>query len=238
MGSHELRTRPATAQEVLRLGSRESANGKAGGACLPFVVAAPALLSGQMAAWLTSEPSVALPVGAAVAIAFGAVLAIAFGQLVRQWRRNVEADIARSEVEVLDVEADAAVKLSADHSSVDPAVLIDIGGGRLLLLKGQWLEDPETYGQPDAQTEDDPPWLNWLPPPHSFPSRRFTLARWPVSGTVLGIEVRGDYLEPREMTQRTELRKLPEAPSQILQGTLEDVDGALAGAERTPSPAA
>ncbi len=131
------------------------------------------------------------------------------------------------ELEEYRVQGARAVELATEHSSVDPALAIDIGHGKVLVLAGQWLSDPEIYG---ARDEDRPPgddglqYLNGLPPPRTFPSVAFTLTRDPRGDKVLSIQVEGPALA---LAPPLEVELLPRRPgladAWLLEGRLEDL---------------
>ena len=193
--------------------------------CLLVVCVPAAFVIAKVVAWLTSLPPLYISLGV------GAVLVGFLGvPLMRHIAEDRRRRLRDAGIEILEVESDAAVELPADHSAVDPAVLFDIGGGQLLLLMGQWLCDPATFGVEGGPDDDDPPMWNGLPPPNSFPSRQFMLTRWPESGLVLSIRVDGEYLPVRKEPCSVELTTLPPLYSQIIPGTLQDIDGALRAA--------
>lgn len=149
--------------------------------------------------------------------------------------RRRAAQLAGVEVEILQVECERAVALEGEHSSVDPALLVEIGGGKLLFLCGQWAWDPATYGAGDdaSSSEDTQAW-NRLFPPHEFPARRFTLTRLPLTGQVLGIRIEGPTLLP-ERSLQVELAARRPRRSDVVTGSLGDVEGALAALPREAS---
>jgi hypothetical protein len=115
----------------------------------------------------------------------------------RDRRARARRDLADDAVQVIEVEDAPVLELHPigdDH----PAVCFDLGEGQLLLLKGQWLRDPATYGLREDPSEGDEGdgFLNNLPEPCSFPRSKFTVTRAPESGRVLRLEVGGDYVPP------------------------------------------
>jgi hypothetical protein len=195
-----------------------------------FMGLAPSFLLGLIGGKLADEAGAWA--GRAIGLVPFTILALSYGRHERAWRRRYAADVAGGEVEVLEVETDRAVALEVDHSSVDPAIVIELGEGKCLLLDGQWAWNPEIFGAKVRPEEDDPPWWNGLPPPHAFPTRRFTLTRLPVSGEVLGIEPQGDYLAP-EKTVGVDLAKREPRPSETLAGSIDAIDALL---DRFPKP--
>ena len=185
-----------------------------------------AVTSGAVAVSFTALHGVAVWfLGATVALAFFGVPAIGYAKYERAQRRLGRADVRGGHAEEIVVEAERAVALAVDHSSVDPAICIDIGEGKVLLLCGQWAWEPTIYGAATA-AEEDPPWWNGLAAPHSFPSRQFRLTRLPATGKVLAIAVDGDYLQP-EGPVGIDLARLGPRPSQILDGSLDRIGETL-----------
>jgi hypothetical protein len=100
--------------------------------------------------------------------------------------------------------------------SVSPAFAIELEGGRTLLLLGQWLSEEATFGgtrNPSLDDDAGEPFANALPPPHAFPTRAFTVHRFPISGEGLRIELTGPYVEPSELN--LDLRSANGYPSRI-----------------------
>jgi hypothetical protein len=128
---------------------------------------------------------------------------------------------------------------ASSNDGLTTAVGADIGQGKVLVLAGQWLWDPEIYG---ARDEDRPPgddglrYLNGLPPPRTFPSAVFTLTRDLREDRVLSIQVEGPALA---LAPPLGVELLPRRPGHadawLLEGTLEDLPRLL---EASPVPAA
>jgi hypothetical protein len=153
---------------------------------------------------------------------------LAFRRSLRAAREASEKDLAGGEVEVVRVETDRAIALEGDHSSVHPALAVDVGGGKVLFLCGQWAWDEERFGAEPAPDDEGEAWWNRCRPPHAFPSRRFTLTRLPSTGEVLRIDVEGEYLEPEQRPDVVvELASRNPKPSQLLTGSLDDLEAAL-----------
>ena len=183
-------------------------------------------LGGRLGSDAFGSPWVGAIAGALIGFAGYLALALSYRRSELPQRLRAAADVKGGEVQALLVETTRAIELEVDHSSVDPAILIEVDEGQLLLLCGQWLRDPEIYGSNQPPAEDDTPWWNDLAPPHAFPARRFTVTRFPHCGEVLSIEVEGEYLAP-ERTVGTDLAGLAPRPSEIRKGTLDRVEDAL-----------
>lgn len=126
-----------------------------------------------------------------------------------------------------------AVEIKPDHSSVDPALALDIGRGQLLLLAGQWLWDERTYGAPAAAGTDDvlDACLDRQPPPHAFLGDAFTLRRSAATGEVWSIRVKGVPLVLGPAIQGVKLtqRRPQYFDSWIIEARLEDLPRILGG---------
>jgi hypothetical protein len=178
-------------------------------------------------------------VGALLGVAVFAWSATSFGRMLRRDAERAESAQDAGVVQEIRVRAGRAVQWEGLHSSIDPAVCIDIGGGRLLLLLGQWMYYRERVfsvpagAVPEQSDELDEKYLNGMPPPWSFPSTAFTIRRVPDTGTVLSIRVEGTYLEPVPSDFDFESLRLDDMPrSSVLEGSLSD----LASAVRRGSP--
>lgn len=174
--------------------------------------------------------------GMGLSAGLGLMLGFSFYRHNAKARRRFEADLRTNEVEELTLETERVLALEVDHSSVDPALVLELGGGQLLLLCGQWARKPETYGggEPAPEIEEEL-WWNGLKPPHAFPTRRCIITRLAHSGEVLRIEPQGDYLKPEERS--VDLAKRAPRPSELLTGSLDAVDAALDTISRASSPA-
>jgi hypothetical protein len=206
-------TRPATAGELATLRERGKARGMVG--CL--------------AAGAVPVAVAALVVGLKLGLLFGlgvvvlvlvvvALFAHSFLQYHRPIRARQREDEAQATVEVLAIAAAEPIEIPPMHSSVSPAFAIELEGGRTLLLLGQWLSEEATFGGTPSDREgwDDDAgdaFGNALPPPFSFPTRDFTVHRFPISGEVLRIELTGPYVHPPELD--LDLRAVNDAPSRI-----------------------
>lgn len=189
--------------------------------------------------FFVGERVAGLVVGAvAVALAVAAILAfyVSYHRFSAPIRDRVRRDIANASVEVLSITDAVAFNIPAAHASVDPAFAIELDDGRTLLLLGQWLSEPSTFGA-DAkdlpEADDGDAFANALPPPCSFPTRAFTLHRFPISGEVVRVELVGDYVAPEDID--LDLRRVNDMPSRILECTLADLPGAVARLAAGPS---
>ena len=119
-------------------------------------------------------------------------------------RKAAAADLAAGTADEIAVDNARWVQLTADHSSIDPALCCELGGGKLLFLVSQWLWEPELYGASESDAKrargDDAGerHVNGLLPPHAFPAKAFTLRRARHSGEVFSIRVTGDPVTPEK----------------------------------------
>jgi hypothetical protein len=208
-------TRPATGAELARLQGQGKARGMVGClgvAAVPVVVVF--VLVGQRFGILF---------GAGVLVLAAIVLAaflVSFSKYLAPIRGRIRQDVAAATVEVLAITSAVPLSVPATHSSVDPAFAIELEGGRTLVLLGQWLSDPATFGgtQDDLAGADDDagdPFANALPPPYTFPTRAFSVHRFPVSGEVVRIDIAGEYVEPPALAGNVDLRAVNDFPSRI-----------------------
>ncbi len=161
--------------------------------------------------------------------------AIPVARYGRSRRAATKGTVDATLVEEIAVTCNRAVAVEGDHSSITPGVCVEIGDGTLLLLLlllGQWLEDPDVLGVPKSTrlraTDDDERYLNRLPPPWSFPATKFTLRRVAATGDVLSLRVEGPYLEPHGEALSLEASAFELPPqSAVLRGDLSDFESAL-----------
>jgi hypothetical protein len=166
-----------------------------------------------------------------------ALAALAMAGLLRSWRRfmspiraRIKEDLANTQVEVLAISSAQVLNVPATHSSVDPTFVIELEGNRVLILLGQWLAEMATFGgKIDDSQQDDTghAYANGLPPPWAFPTSAFTLHRFPWSGEVLKIELKGPYVAPVEIGVSVDLVQINDAPSRIVEGTVADLPAAV-----------
>ena len=116
-------------------------------------------------------------IGALAIVVLGGVISVVMFLAYRQVSRPYRLDAREGTVEVIDAAVARAVALGTEAS---PAFLADVGHGQLLFVCGSWLLDPTIFG-------------GGAP---SFPTRRFTLSRAPLSGAVVAVEPRGEPLPP------------------------------------------
>ncbi len=170
-------------------------------------------------------------VGRAIGVAAGiAVFLSALVTFIRfelRERRRAAADVKDMAVQEIEVRDPRVVEIGLINDNA-PILAFDIGNGRLLFLQGQWLiNDDSLYDAPPLKGDAYDEYVNGLPPPHSFPSRAFTLTRLPHSGRVLKIRVAGDYSRPEREVEA--LR--PEydfGDSELFDGELDEIANALA----------
>lgn len=205
--------------------------------CVLVLIGAGAVGLGLLAGFLASLVSEGWRTGGMV---FGGVVALVAGALFfrrfvrteRAFRKRLDTDLAGGEVEEIVVECDEAIELDLEDSSLAPALVFDIGDDKLLVIAGGSLRNTTLYGSDDQLVDDDAlegfedVWWNGLRPPHAFPARRFTLVRLPMTGDVISLTPGGDYLAPAR-TIAFDLGRYNPQPSQIVKGTLDDLDKAL-----------
>ena len=222
-------TRPATSAEVERL--RAQASDHASFGCLT-VLALPVALAGLFVGLRFGGAigAIGAVVGVLAAAILIAPLLMAFRRHRAPIRARIQQDVADGIIEVLAVTGAAPLAIPATHSSVDPAFAFELDGGRTLVLLGQWLGDPATFGG-DAKTlrDDDAgdAFANALPPPYAFPTRAFTVHRFPASGEVVRIDLGGEYVAPAELDGDIDLTKVSDYPSRVFDMPPSGLAGAL-----------
>lgn len=140
---------------------------------------------------------------------------------------------AGGEIEEIRVQGARALEIEGDHSSVEPAAGIAIGGGKILLVAGQWLDDPDLYGSPSVALDEDDELFGTV-----FPCEAFTARRDPTSGEILSIRIEGRPLELPPSIQGVELtRRRPSSlASWFLDGRLEDLPAILGASGPATAP--
>jgi len=114
---------------------------------------------------------------------------------------------------------------SGDEGSI---LYFDIGEGKILFVCGQWLWDSHTYGAEHLNlTDEKSDRLNCLPDPYGFPSDEFIITCALQSRTVLGIEVKGNYLAPSKTLGHKEIAIPPLGECEILSGSLDNLQKAV-----------
>lgn len=220
--SHELRARAATAAEraVIRVHAGLAVPivatlVSAGGAVLAFHEAGAA---GRWLGRLVAGEGGAghgLVAGRAAGGLVGALVVGLTAYALLKLRLPAVADARAGVVEELRVRAARAVAVTG--GTREPAFALDVGFRKLLLVQGAWLTRPHVHGGPPARPAD-------------FPCPDFTLVRLPRSGAVVSIRQEAPPLAPgpsvEALRPRFRLRD-----SELVEGTLEDLPGALARAD-------
>lgn len=146
-------------------------------------------------------------------------------ELNRSKARGTQAAADDSLIEEWRIEASRVVQL-IPHGEDEPVLCFEVEPNRIVMLKGQWLWEESTYGAPRIKDDPDENFLNGLDKPYSFPSRKFTVIRWPKSGKVAGIRVSGDYMAPEESKVEIKRDHYFHASEQF-SGQLDDLQSAL-----------
>lgn len=208
--------RPASPAELAEARRRISGAGSLGCAALFSVgiVTAGVHLGSQwseVGAWI---------VGSLVAVIVTLAL-VGSARSAARLNARVRADVAAGKVELLDLRDAEPVNVQPARSAVSPGLLFDLDGGRCLVLVGQWLTAPETYGgsyverSADAETDGESEAYPVSAPPYAFPTSEFTVIRLPRSGQVLRIERRGEYRRPGP-ARELDLTPIGDMPSRVI----------------------
>lgn len=117
-------------------------------------------------------------------------------------RARVRRDRQQGEVEVLELRVERAWELDPHDTAITPALLVELGEGESLLLMGPWLWEAATFGAPAPASEHEAElqFFNGFAPPFAFPTTELTLTRFPHTGRVTAIRLRGEYLAPADGT--------------------------------------
>lgn len=138
-------------------------------------------------------------------------------------RALIQKDLDHQEVEEIRVvSADVGLIGSARPHS-NNALVFGLPDRRILFVKLlPSVFDPRTYGAANDAAVAKGDVLNRLAAPHAFPSTEFVLRRFPYSGTLLGIDVEGDYAPPRNL--RPSLRSMQLfRPTELFTGSLDNI---------------
>lgn len=145
--------------------------------------------------------------------------------------RLKDLDLKDPQIEVLSLTAASAIDIPSYHDSTDPTFAFELQNGQALLLIGEWLMDPRTYGgteadvpAPDGEAEE---FANHLLPPLAFPVPAFELHRFPNSGIVTRISLLSDYAAPEVPDGTFNVTALAEFQSQIIDRGDDDVLNAV-----------
>ena len=166
-----------------------------------------------------------------VAWAFGAALLsiIALGLYNRGRDRHALARMDAEEGVVQEIWVKDPRALQVGFEDIDdPAVIMDIGDGKLLYCSGQWMHDPRIYGTDAESMTQDPveTRVNGMPDPYGFPATEFTLVRLRHGGTPLSLKITGGYLEP-EVNSKLFDSVMSLNDTEIFVGRLEDAEQIL-----------
>ena len=233
--SHAISTRRPTEREQ-RLIAAQAGEPTASYGCIlvafgwvPLVLIV--LLIAAIAGWVPPAPWYAWIVlvgGLALTLWLLVWMLVQFRKYELKQREKARRDQSRMMVEVIEVRDPVAVEV-VPNSAADPAIALDIGARKILFLQGQWLREGATYGTPRQADDPDESYFNGSPPPHAFPSTRFTLARLSDSGRVLGVAVAGAYVPVRGPVDVLQPEhEMPE--SELISGTLDRLAEAFATA--------
>jgi hypothetical protein len=208
-------TRPADPEELRRLRSQASRAPLVG--CLGLVFGLGAV-SGFFVvnSWFGV---VGGAVGAVAPLAIGIWVLVMSLRAAEPRRLRIAEDLEHGMIEVLSVEGATPQWVVAEHSSVDPAFVFELVGGATLVVLGQWLRDPATFGGTERdlpQSDEGERFANGLLPPFAFPTHSFQLHRFPVCGEVVRIRIDGDYVAPEEYPGHLDLRPLNDRPTSVL----------------------
>jgi len=151
------------------------------------------------------------------------------------------ADAARSDlknesVQIIHV-TDSPVIQQEEYNDEGPILYFQLDAETILVLWGQWLVDPHTYGAENHAIADDAEtYLNAQDRKFAFPCTEFTIHRSPKLGRVLKIETNGKPLSPITTLDWRDIPLQNFADCEILQGSFDDLPGAMARCKRVLEP--
>jgi hypothetical protein len=160
-------------------------------------------------------------VGWSIAVAWWMWMVVAFVPFERRLRQRAKLDCDAHVVQVIQVRDPRVVEIGLINDN-EPILAFDIGDNKILFLQGQWLLDPQTYGASSPEEDASEEFVNGLPAPHSFPSSRFSISRFPHSGDVIEIQVEGEYRRPEQVVEALQ----PEFEfgcSELFEGSLDQI---------------
>lgn len=234
--SHTLRTESLTDDDRRRAATLVGLTFWTNLGCLALFLAPLLVLGGWAAAAVVAGFDAAADPALGWLVAGGLVvlLFVRNSAPFRRDRAAVRQAVAAGRTDVLEVTGARWVLVARRRARGENCFAADIGDGKILLLSGLWLEGPDTYGASRdavrAARKSPAPGAGLasrLPRPHAFPCADFTLRALLATQHALslrpaaGSEVPA-VLQAVELSDRSALR-----PCLVLDGSLEDVDGAL-----------
>jgi hypothetical protein len=132
------------------------------------------------------DPRWSVPVGFALGVAVAVAIHLREREADEAAETTLRADTRAGQVEVWTVEATDVWEILPSED--EPfAYLLDLGDGRLLYLKGDYIEEARKRTCPAGEGAPDP-----------FPARAFRIVRGAGTGRPLHLEITGPPLEPSE----------------------------------------
>ncbi len=176
---------------------------------------------GKLASGLLGAQHLPLVLGGAGALA-GVWPSVLIYRSFRRAQSLAWGDASLGRVEVVEV-TDPVVVQQEEYNDEGPIYYLDIGGGKIMFVWGQWMFDPNVFPgnhwHAAADNDDEP-----LP----FPSSHFRLHRAPTSGRVLRVENLGTRVQPTKTipVKAVALSNLREC--EIASGSLDDLPAVVA----------
>lgn len=126
----------------------------------------------------------------------------------RNTRRRIEQDIRSSQITVASGDVQqwyyshgSLGKSSFEQRREFPVLIGDLGDGERLLMTGEQLFEPGTYGYCPTENDSDMPRssFNGLPSPAAFPTSSLVIEYWPNCGELVAINPQGEMVDPQDV---------------------------------------
>ncbi len=161
-------------------------------------------------------------------VCFGLIASVYIYRALKSVADAAQSDLKNGSVQIIHV-ADSPVIQQEEYNDEGPILYFQIDADTILLLWGQWLFDPHTYGAENYTIPDDvETFLNAQDRRFAFPCTEFTIHRSPELGRVLKIETNGKPLSPIKTLNWRDIPLQDFSDSEILQGSFDDLPRTMA----------
>lgn len=173
---------------------------------------------------------------AILGVCIGLVAVVYLYRVLTAAANAAKSDLENECVQIIHV-TDARVIQQHEYNDEGPILYFDLDDETILFVWGQWLFDPHTYGAESHTIPDDSEtFLNAQDRRFAFPCTEFTIHRSPELGRVLKIETNGKPLSPIKTLDWRDIPLQNLADCEILQGSFDDLRGAMARCKRVLEP--
>lgn len=175
-------------------------------------------------------------VSAIPGVCFGLFASVYIYRALKSAADAAKSDLKHESVQIIHV-TDSAVIQQEEYNDEGPILYFQLDAKTILFLWGQWLFDPHVYGAENLTiAEDAETFLNAQECQFAFPCTEFTIHRSPELGRVLKIETNGNPLSPIKTLGWRNIPLQNLADCEILQGSFDDLPGAMARCKRVLEP--